>query len=97
MNNEQTDLNRLKTLASVLGGAFLINFVFICLWFSMMLISPSYFGIAEKWFGINKHESDLINYTGIAIFKMMNIVFFLAPYLAVKLHLKRENKTTAPK
>jgi len=91
MNEGQRHSITLEALATVLGGAFLINFALLLLWFCIFLFLPEWFyRINEKWFAIGRHEFDLINYTGIAFMKIINIVFFLCPYLSIKLWLRKK-------
>ena len=92
MNEGQRNNITIETVAAVLGGSFLINFALLLLWFCIFLFLPEWFyRINENWFAISRHEFDLINYTGIAFLKIVNIVFFLCPYLSIKLWL-RKNK-----
>ena len=92
MNEGQRNNITIEALATVLGGSFLINFALLLLWFCIFLFLPEWFyRINENWFAISRHEFDLINYTGIAFLKIVNIVFFLCPYLSIKLWL-RKNK-----
>ena len=92
MNEGQRNNITIEALAAVLGGSFLINFALLLLWFCIFLFLPEWFyRINENWFAISRHEFDLINYTGIAFLKIVNIVFFLCPYLSIKLWL-RKNK-----
>ncbi len=93
MGNEQLNYITLESLATILGGAFLINVVILLLWFIIVLICPDWlYGITSKWFSIDKHEFDIINYGGIAFYKVINIAFFLCPYLSVKLLLRKKKR-----
>jgi len=91
MNEGQRNNITIEALATVLGGSFLINFALLLLWFCIILFLPEWFyRMNEKWFAISRHEFDLINYTGIAFMKIINIVFFLCPYLSIKLWLRKK-------
>ena len=89
MNEGQRHSITMEALASVLGGAFIVNFVIVLLWFRLALFTPDWFyQLIEKWFAVSRHEFDLVNYAGIALMKLFNIVFFLSPYLSIKLLLR---------
>lgn len=91
MDNEQRNYITLESVATILGGAFLINVAIILLWFIIVLIGPDWmFCITSKWFSVSKHEFNLINYGGIAFYKVINIVFFLCPYLSIKFLLRKK-------
>ncbi len=91
MNEGQRHNITLEALASVLGGAFIINFVIVLLWACLALFTPEWFyKLIENWFAVSRHEFDLVNYSGIALMKLFNIVFFLSPYLSIKLWLRKK-------
>jgi hypothetical protein len=72
-------------LATILGGGFLFNYAIMLLWFIVYLAAPDWlYGMNSRWFPVTRHEFDLVNYYGIAIYKVINIAFFLSPYLALK-------------
>lgn len=88
MNDEQGNNITLEALASILGGSFLISYAVLLLWFLFFLFAPDcLYGLNTKWFAISRSEFDLINYGGMAFLKIINLVFILSPYLAIKLLL----------
>ena len=44
-----------------------------------------------KMFGLSAHELDLIIYCGLALHKMVVNVFFLFPWMAIRLVLRKAN------
>jgi len=38
---------------------------------------------------VSRHDYDLMSYFGIAFIKIINILFFLFPYLSIRLLLRR--------
>ena len=91
MNGEKRDGITLKELATILGGTFLFNYTILILWFLLVLMSPEWlYGLSARWFPITRHEFELVNYCGIAFLKVINIAFFLCPYLTLKLMLRRK-------
>ena len=94
MSEGQRTSITLETLATILGGAFLINYAILILWFLIMLFAPDwFFELNTKLFALGRHEVELINYGGLAFMKLINLVFFLSPYLAIKLMLRRKRST----
>jgi hypothetical protein len=90
MNDGQRNNITLEALATILGGSFLISYVVLLLWFFIFLFAPDcLYGINTKWFAISRHEFELINYCGMAFLKILNLVFFLCPYLSIKLWLRK--------
>ena len=88
-NNECNDVF-LKTLASILIRSFLFGFAFLLLWFLLYLIAPGWmFEMNAKWFNIGKRDFDLINYFGIGFVKIVIILFFFFPYLAIRSILRK--------
>ncbi len=89
--NELGDLkNRLEITSRILLRCFILNFALILFWFFLFLIGNGQWGyeIHSKIFDITRHEFVLINYCGMAFVKLCNIIFFLFPYVAIRLVLK---------
>ncbi len=92
MSEEQRTSITLEALATMLGGAFLINYAIMIIWFLIMLCAPEYFyDLNAKLFPLGRHEVALINYGGMAFMKVINLVFFLSPYLVLKLMLRKRS------
>ena len=71
--------------ANVLIHSFFMNFIFAIIWFCFYLIfSGSAFKFHSKIFDITKHEFTVINYCGIGLLKMLNVFFYLVPFIAIK-------------
>jgi Na+/alanine symporter len=94
MNEGQGHNITMESLATVLGGAFLINVAIVLLWFCLTALMPDvFYKMVENWgFAVSRHEFDLVNYAGMALMKILNLVFFLSPYLAIKLWLRRRRQ-----
>ena len=89
MNGGQRNTGTFEALATILGGAFLINYAVLLLWFLVFLFAPeSLFALNTKWFVISRHEFDLLNYCGMAVLKIINLAFFLCPFLSIKFWLR---------
>jgi hypothetical protein len=95
MKDEQGNNITLEALASILGGSFLISYAILLLWFLIFLFAPDcLYGLNTKWFGISRSDFDLINYGGMVFLKIINLVIFLSPYLAIKLLLRKKRTRT---
>lgn len=89
---ESMDLkNLLEVTAKILIWCFILNFALALLWFCFQFFGSGQwgYGFLAQIFDITKHEFVLINYCGIAFVKVCNIIFFLFPYLAIRLVLRR--------
>jgi hypothetical protein len=96
-NREQNDLF-LEMLAGILIRSFLLGLGLMLLWFLFYLVLPDWtYEMNTKWFNIGRHEFDLINYCGIGFVKMCILLFFLFPYLSIKLILCRSKKAVSEK
>jgi hypothetical protein len=79
----------LVTVAQILLRSTVLGFLLILLWFGLyMLVPGSMYGQA-KWFGLTPHEIDLIHYCGMAFVKMCVLIFFLFPYISIRLVLRK--------
>jgi hypothetical protein len=96
-NRESNDLF-LESLAGILIRSFLFGAALLLLWFVSYLFLPDWtYEMNTRWFNIGRHEFDLINYCGIGFVKMCILLFFLFPYLSIKLILCRSKKTASEK
>ena len=76
-------------LAKVLLRCWIFGFVVIYAWFGLVVLAKApFYGLLGGLFGLSNHELDLTNYCGIALLKLLVIVFFLLPWLAIRLVLR---------
>ena len=91
MNTVQGNNITLENLATILGGAFLFNLALLLLWSLVFITAHDWMYVMNaRWFNIDRHEFDLLNYGLIGFLKIINIAFFLFPYLSIKLLLRRK-------
>jgi hypothetical protein len=76
-----------------------------CFFFSvaLLLVSMIFYALAGNWsyymssnwykIELSKHEYDLIFYCGLAFVKICAIIFFLFPYVAIKLVVRKNKKS----
>ncbi|WP_111891278.1 DUF6868 family protein [Acinetobacter sp. MB5] len=68
----------------VLQYTTLINYIILIFWFLMFVFArPFLKHIHTQWFNLSDSQFDTINYAGIAIYKILVIVFNLVPLLAL--------------
>lgn len=76
----------IDTLQAVLGWSTLINFSLLTWWAFFILIAPDWtYKMHSKFFSISKDTFNTVHYSGMAFFKLLVIVFNLAPYLALRI------------
>jgi len=93
MNTVQGNNITLENLATILGGVFLFNLALLLLWSLVFITAHNWmFDMNATWFNIDRHEFDLLNYGLIGFLKIINIAFFLFPYLSIKLLLRRKDR-----
>lgn len=94
MDNKECNDIFFETLAKILIKSFLLGAAFLLMWFLFYLIGTNWmYEMNAKWFGIGKHDFDLINYYGMGFVKLSILVGFLFPYLSIRLILRRKKKS----
>ncbi len=83
---ESKNANELfDTLARILLRCFVLGYAVVLLWFVLYLIAGGMIYGVARWFHLEPHDVDLMNYCGIALVKTLVILFFLIPYIAIRL------------
>ena len=88
-----TDSTRdfLDTLAQILLRCWIISFALLLFSFVVFMLTGEIIDdIHGKMFGLSAHELDLIIYCWMGLFKLFVFIFFLIPWLAIKLVLRKE-------
>jgi hypothetical protein len=76
----------LDTVATVLLRCVAMGLLLVLFWFGMYMLASDMIHLAHgRWFGLTNHELDLIHYCGMAWVKGCTLVFFLFPYIAIRL------------
>jgi hypothetical protein len=78
----------LEAVAKVLLFCSVFGFLLVLIWFAFYMIAPGMIYSQAKWFNLTAHEVDLIHYCGIAFVKSCVILFFLFPYVSIRLTLR---------
>jgi len=78
-------MTRAELLAFLLWGAG-INYVILLVWFGAFVFAhDGLFRLHARWFSLSREAFDGLNYAGVAIYKIGNMLFFLVPALALLL------------
>ena len=86
---ESNNVNELfDTLAKILLRCFVLGYFLLLLWFVVSLFAGNLIYGIGKLLGLTPHEMDVINYCGMAFVKCVVLLFFLFPYLAIRLVLR---------
>ncbi len=81
----------LQAIAGVLIRSFLMTFALLMFWFVLYLALGDFgYDIHSKWFELSKGDYSRMNYYGMAFIKVCGTLFFLFPYLSIKLVLSKK-------
>ena len=90
----QTD-EFIDVLSGVLWRCAVMGFLLVLVWFGVMHLAESWIYQQGAWFGLSAHECDIIHYCGLALVKIVTLVFFLFPYIAIRLVLGKRRKKSS--
>jgi len=76
------------TLAKVLLRSWALGYLLLLLWFGLQTYADGFVRWQSDFFHLSKHELDLIFYCGIGLMKLVLLVFFLLPWVAIRLVLR---------
>jgi hypothetical protein len=78
------------TLGKVLLRCWIIGFLLLLFSFVVFMLTDEIIDdIHGKMFGLSAHELDLIIYCGLGLFKLFVLIFYLFPWIAIKLVLRK--------
>jgi hypothetical protein len=79
-------------LAKVLLRCCIFGFLLLLLWLGMFLLACNViFGLHGNMFGLSLHELNVIHFCGMAFLKLLVIVVFFMPWLAIRMVLRRSS------
>ncbi|MHC4707694.1 MAG: DUF6868 family protein [Planctomycetota bacterium] len=82
--------NLLETLAGICLRCFALSISLLVVWFVFYLIAGSWaYSIHSRWFNVDEFDFELMCYYGMAFIKMVAFIFFLFPYISIKLVLRK--------
>jgi len=91
-NTEFTSGDNLEILARILIRCFIGGILLLMIWF----IGFTFFGdciyeLHSKWFLMPRQTFNAIHYADMAFIKILLIVLFLLPYIAIRLEAKKRD------
>ncbi|MBU3006072.1 DUF6868 family protein [Paraglaciecola arctica] len=76
----------IEQLLSFFAWCTLLNYSVLIIWFFIFKLGHDWLHLLHgKWFDLNEQQFDLINYCGMGLFKLLILVFNLAPWIALQL------------
>ena len=79
-----------EILGKILLRCWIFGFLFLLIWMGAFL-SRAVHMLHGPMFGLSPHELSLIHYCGMAFVKLIVILFFFFPWLAIKVVLRRRS------
>ena len=63
-----------------------INYAILLVWFSVFVFAHDWlYRLHTRWYALSREAFDALNYVGISIFKIGNMLLFIVPALALLL------------
>ena len=83
--------NLLEAVAGICLRCFVLAFCLLLFSFVFYLLAADWaYSIHSKWFDISRHDFDLMLYCWMAFIKIVSFLFFLIPFIAIKLMLRKK-------
>lgn len=79
-------MHDIDTLRSFLGWAALLNYAVLIAWFAAFtLAGDALYRLHARWFRIPRETFDALHYGGMAVYKIGVLLFFLVPWLVLRI------------
>lgn len=73
-------------LTVVLGWCFVVNYLVLLVWALLFIFAKNWlYGLHSRWFELSRPVFDAMHYELMGAYKLLILVLFLAPYLAIHL------------
>ena len=84
----------LENLAGILIRCFLFAVALLLVWFFFYVLGGGEwsYSVNFPWSVLSQHDFDMLNYGAMAFVKLCAILFFLFPYLAIKMVLRKKKR-----
>ena len=91
--NKEEQIMLMENIAGVLIRCFFLIFALNLLWFVFFLLGGDWaYYLHSHWFDLSSHDYDLVFYCIMALTKIFSFVFFLFPYIAIKLVIRKAKR-----
>jgi hypothetical protein len=92
MNKDDND-NLLLGAADIFLWCFLLTYALLLFWLVLYLLAGDWvYSVNAQWFEISRRDFTLVNYWGMALTKFCAIVFFLFPYVSIRIVLRKKRR-----
>ena len=82
----------METIAKITIRCFFLCFIVLLIWLLFYILAGDFmYQVHSKFFEMTKPEFAVINYCGIMFLKIITFTFFLFPYVACKLCMKKQS------
>ncbi len=79
----------LEVVAKALLWCFVLGVVLLLVWVALYMFAPGMIYKQGQWFGLAPHEVDLIHYCGMGFWKAGVLLFFLFPYISLRIVMRK--------
>ena len=81
----------LQVTAAILIRCFLITAAVMIVWFGIFLLLGDWiYCMHSRWFEFSRNDFDMVYYYGMGFVKMCGVVFFLIPYISIRVMLRKK-------
>jgi hypothetical protein len=89
MANSKETNEWLDAVAKALLWCFVFGALLLLIWAAFYMLAPGTIYRQAEWFGLTHHEVDLIHYCGMGFWKACVLLFFLFPYISLRIVLRK--------
>ena len=76
----------IEIIREVLAWCTVLNYALLLLWFLFFSLAHDWlYSFHGKWFTLSAEQFDVIHYAGMAFFKLCIFLFYLTPYLVLRI------------
>jgi bacteriorhodopsin len=79
----------LEIIARILGFSTVFGVLLVLIWLGLYSTG---FLCSFQMFGLTQHECGVMTYGGIGLMKLVIYTFFLVPWIAIKLEIRRQSR-----
>ncbi len=80
----------LDVVAKVLLRCWILGFLILVIWFAVFMLAPQViYDVHGPMFGLSAQGLNLIHYCGMGLVKLIVLCFFFAPWVSIRLLLRK--------
>lgn len=82
----------LEMASRVLWRCVVLGIILVLIWYVLAIFPDGFLWTSQQHLlGLTSHECSLVNYAGIAVAKLLIYIFFLVPWIAIRLVLLKQS------